>query len=309
MKPSVIAVVSVVAMMAVMLADGAAQGAIVWGVTNGTNDTFSSGGQIFTVDTATGNVVVKASYTKAATGIELFGDIAVRSNGEVYVTYRTNASYPTDWSFVHLAKVNTSSWAFDWTQNLYTAEQGNNSGVNALEFISGELYGVQGGMGAPSNVANLIKFALTGGGATPTNLGSLGTNSVGDITTGPDGRIYYTSFETTPTNELNVVTLNPLSKTGKEIATGGGTDWAGLVGADGKLWAGRCYDGGANSGCQKLYTLDYDTSNATYTATQVYDLGGSLGGTITGLSVPEPATMGFLALGGAAALVRRLRRR
>ena len=299
-----------VSMVAVMFIAGTAQATTIWGVTNGTNDTFWSGGQIFTVDTATGNVAIKHSYTKAATTIQAFGDIAVRANGEVYVTYLTNASYPTDYAFVHLAKVNTSTWAFDWTQNLYTVEAGNNSGVNALEFIGDELYGVTGGLGP---AANLIKFTLTGSGATPTNLGSLGTNSMGDITTGPDGRIYYTSVETAGTSELNVVTLSPLTKTGKEIATG--SDWAGLVGADGKLWAGRCYAGGTwpdtSGAAEMLYTLDYDTTNATYTATMVYDLNGSLGGAITGLSViPEPVTMAglMLGIGSIAGYVRRRRR-
>jgi hypothetical protein len=292
-------------MMMLAVSGSASATATIWGVTNGTDDTFSSGGQIFTVDTATGNVVIKHSYTKAATGIMLFGDIAVRSNGEVYVTYQTNSDSGSNWGHVNLAKVNTSTWAFDWTQNLWgTVGTGWASSVNALEFIDGELYGVTGAMGYHP-AANLIKFTLTGSGATPTNLGSIGTDSIGDITTGPDGRIYYTSVETAGTSELNVVTLSPLSKTGKEIATG--TNWAGLASADGKLWAGRCFSGGANSGCQKLYTLNYDTSDATYTATQMYDLDASLGGTITGLSVleiPEPATIGLLSL-GALSLVRR----
>jgi len=276
MKRSTFAVFGVAAM--VLVFGTTAQADTLWGVTNGTNENFYTGGQIFTVDTATGSVSVKASYGTST--VLAFGDIAVRDNGEVYVTY-----YGED-GFDKLAKVNTSTWGFDWVQDLGVW----NDQVNALEFIDGTLYGVTGG-GIP---ANLIQFTLTGSGATATNLGSLGTNSDGDIAKGPDGQIYYTSWETGNTSELNVVTLSPVEKTGKEIATSNG--WSGLVASGWDLFATTWQD-------QKLYTLDYNTSNSTYTATMVWDLSTPLGGNITGLSaqaVPEPG--GIVALVGLGAM-------
>ncbi len=253
-----------------------ASAATLWGCTNGINDAgFWTGGQLFTVDTATGMVSVKQSYGTST--MIAFGDIAVRSNGEVYVTYATGF----DHGFDKIAKVNTTTWAFDWVQDL-----GDSSNqVNALEFIDGTLYGVTGG----GIAANLIQFTLTGSGVTAVTLGSLGINSDGDIAKGPDGRIYYTSWETGSTSELNVVTLSPVGKTGKEIATSSG--WAALVAAEGNLYAGTYWD-------QKLYILNYSTNDPTYSATMVYDLSTSLGGNLTGLSIPEPVTILLMGLGG-----------
>ena len=108
MKRSTFAVFGVAAM--VLVFGTTAQADTLWGVTNGTNENFYTGGQIFTVDTATGSVSVKASYGTST--VLAFGDIAVRNNGEVYVTY-----YGQD-GFDKLAKVNTSTWGFDWVQDL-----------------------------------------------------------------------------------------------------------------------------------------------------------------------------------------------
>ena len=88
-----------------------------------------------------------------------------------------------------------------------------------------------------------------------------------------------------------------MGKTGNEIVTSSG--WSGIEfdPTDLKLYAETYND-------QKLYTLDYDTANSTYTATMAYDLSGSLGGTITRLSVPEvpePATIIVWSLLGLAA--------
>jgi len=260
---------------------------VLWGVTNGTGDSgWWTGGEIFTVDTGTGAVSVKATYPQST--LLAFGDIAVTLTGDVYVTYYG------DNGFDKLAKVNTATWGFDWVQDL----GGWNDQVNALEFLGGTLYGVTGG-GIP---ADLLQFSLTGAGATVTNLGNIGINSDGDLAQNPaDGTVYYTSWETGNTSELNVVQFGPPpAKTGKEIGTLSG--WSGMAFADGELFAGTYWN-------QNLYTLDFGTANPSHTATLKWDLSGSLGGTITGLSyaVPEPLTL--LAIGlsvtGLGAYVRR----
>jgi len=88
----------------VLLAGGAAQaGELLWGVTNGTNDAgWWTGGQIFTVDTTSAAVSIKASYGSST--LKAFGDIALSSSGDVYVTY-----YGDD-GFDKLAKVNATTW-------------------------------------------------------------------------------------------------------------------------------------------------------------------------------------------------------
>lgn len=276
--------------LALTLMVSAASADLLWGTTNGINDSgFWTGGQIFTVDTATGTVNIKATYAPSQ-GVSAFGDIAVRANGEVYTTYMG------DNGFNKLAKVNTTTWAFDWVQNL----GGWNDQVNALTFKNDTLYGVTGG-GIP---ANLIQFTLTGNGATATNLGNIGTNSDGDIAVRPStGTMYYTSWETGNTSELNTINFGPPpSKTGKEISTSNG--WAGLVFSQDSttLYAGTWND-------QKLYTLDFLTANPNFTATVLYDLSGSLGGNITGLDqVPLPGTVVLLGSGlaGLAFYRRRL---
>ncbi len=203
-----------------------------------------------------------------------FGDIAVRPNGEVYVTYATGY----DEGFDKIAKVNTSTWGFDWVQDL----GGKNDQVNALEFIDGELYGVTGG----GIDAYVRKFTLTGSGATVTDIGKIGKNSDGDLTKDPvTGTVYYTSWEGTHT-QLNILDLSTPSESMVAYITGGQDGCAGLVfDKGGTLWAGNYYE-------NKLYTLDKSTAVASFfdTLTGV--------GTVTGLSIPEPATMGLLGLGG-----------
>ena len=281
----------VVGLIAALLFVGAAQaGTTLWGVTNGTGDAgWWTGGEIFTVDTGTGAVSTKATYDSST--LLAFGDIAVRNNGEVYVTY-----YGQD-GFDKLAKVNTSDWSFDWIQDL----GGSNDQVNALTFVGDKLYGVTGG----GIAANLIEFSLTGSGATKTNLGSLGTNSDGDLATHlSTGTTYYTSWETGSKSDLSEIVWSPVSKTNtKEISTSSG--WAGLAFTGDTLWAGTYND-------QNLYTLNYG-GTSPIAATVAYDLSADLGGNITGLDVqvPEPVSMIFFGTGlvGVAGLVTRRRMR
>lgn len=269
---------------AVLLAGGSAQAAgVLWGVTNGTGDAGGwTGGQIFTVDTTTGAVSIKASYGSGT--MKAFGDIALSPSGEVYVTY-----YGDD-GFDKVAKVNTTTWAFDWVQDL----GGWSDQVNALNFVQGRLYGVTGG----GTGANLIAFNLVPGGVTATNLGNIGINSDGDLARDPiSGAVYYTSWSTGNTGELNVIDLAGPSLASTLETNGSG--WSGIeFTSDGTLWAGTYWD-------QKLYTID----PATGLATPMFDLSGALGGPITGLSiqVPAPAAAWLVSLG--ACLVRGLRRR
>lgn len=263
---------------AVLTLSGAVQAATLWGTSHGASN-FYTGGSIWTYDTTTKTLNVKATYDTSQ--LSAFGDIAVRANGEVYVTY-----YGDD-GFDKLAKVNTTTWGFDWVQDL----GGWNDQVNALEFINGELYGVTGG----GIDAYLRKFTLTGSGATVADIGKIGKNSDGDLTMDPiTGTVYYTSWEGSAT-QLNTLDLSAPSRTIVDYITGGQNGWAGLVfSEDGTLWAGNYYE-------NKLYTINKDTAVAAF-----YDnLTGV--GTVTGLSIiPEPATMLLLGLGGL--LCRRFKR-
>jgi hypothetical protein len=257
---------------------GGAQGAVLWGTSHSTSG-FWQGGSIWTYDTVSKTLSVKATYDTST--LIAFGDIAVRADGEVYVTYATGYND----GFDKLAKVNTTTWGFDWVQDL----GGSNDQVNALEFIDGQLYGVTGG----GIDAYVLKFTLTGTGAIVSNLGKIGKNSDGDLTKDPvTGNVYYTSWEATA-SQLNILDLSVPSETMVAYITGGQNGWAGLAcDQGGTLWAGNYYE-------NKLYTLDKATAAAAY-----YDTLTGVG-TVTGLSIPEPATMALLALGG---LVLRKRR-
>ena len=272
--------ITICTIAAVLMLVSPAQAAVLWGNSHSAAG-FWQGGSIWTYDTATMTLNVKATYDTSQ--LIAFGDIAVRSNGEVYVTYAPDF----DSGFNMLAKVNTTTWGFDWVQNL----GGTSDQVNALEFIDGELYGVTGG----GIDARVRKFTLTGTGVIVTDIGKIGTNSDGDLTRDPvTGIVYYTSWEGSA-SQLNTVDLATPTQAMVAYITGGQHGWAGLVFDEGgTLWAGNFYE-------NKLYTMNKSTAVATYfdTLTGV--------GTVTGLStIPEPATIALLALGGVL-LRRRIR--
>ncbi|MBN2582483.1 MAG: PEP-CTERM sorting domain-containing protein [Planctomycetes bacterium] len=266
----------IVSLVAVLAASTPAGADTLWGTSHASAG-FWQGGSIWTYDTVSNVLDVKATYTTAT--LLAFGDIAVNAAGDVYVTF-----YGQD-GFDQLAKVNTTTWGFDWVQDL----GGSADQINALEFIGDDLYGVTGG----GIDARVRRFSLTGSGATVTDIGKIGINSDGDLTRDPDtGTVYYTSWESSA-SQLNTVDLTVPSETKVAFITGGQNGWAGMVfGGDGTLWAGNYYE-------NKLYTIDKATGVATY-----FDgLDGV--GTVTGLSVPEPATMALVGLGLAALAARR----
>jgi hypothetical protein len=269
---------------------GAAQADTLWGVTNGTGDAgFWSGGEVFTVDTSNGNVSVKATYNN----MKAFGDIALNSGGDVYVTYATDFGS----GFNKLAKVDTSNWTFTWTQTL--PEQ-----VNALTFINGKLYGAAGG----GSFDMLYRFDTLDGVTAPASVGPAGLlGSDGDLFHNPaTGKTYnvYTPGSIGNLVELNTTTgagtvIGTLNSTAQFGTTNGGQDygWSGMeFDSNGKLWAGTFWD-------QNLYSRP-DVLAGSNVALE-YDLSADLGGTITGLSIPEPASLGLLAIGGLALLRRR----
>ena len=272
--------------VALILPSISASAYTLWGVTNGTNNAgFWSGGELFTVDTTTGAVSVKQSYTN----LLAFGDIAVNPYGEVYVTYAP------DWGgFNKLAKVNTSTWQFDWSMNLPTQ-------MNALTFVGDKLYGHAGG----GSLDGLFNFSVLDGTTAPTFIGNSGfLGSDGDLAynnlTGKLFNIY------TPGAVAQFVQLDINSGAGTLLGPFGNTaggqqyGWGGLeFTPDGELWAGSFWD-------KNLY--QYVAGNPV----AVHNLNGKIGGTITGLShpIPEPA---FFQMGALAAMsglgLLRLRRR
>ncbi|MBN1395348.1 MAG: PEP-CTERM sorting domain-containing protein [Pirellulales bacterium] len=268
-------------------------GDVLWGVTNGINDTgFWTGGEIFTVDTGTGNVAIKAAYaySGAAGDVRGFGDIAMNGNGDMYVTYYSDGAG----NFKTLAKVNTSDWSFEWTQTM--PEQ-----INALTFVGDTLYAAAGG-GA---VDNLYKFNSLDGTTAPTLIGASGyLGSDGDLFyDAPNDKLYNVY---TPNSTGNLVELNRTTGVGTLIGTLNGTakfgtttgsvnyGWAGMeFDSAGKLWA-------ANWNDQILYSRPNLLPGSD--VVQEFDLSTSLGGNITGLSIPEPGTIAMLIFAGLTAL-------
>ena len=139
-------------------------------------------------------------------------------------------------------------------------------------------------------------------GDNPANLGNIGINSDGDLDVNSSGTVYYTSWQTGSTSEMNTINFGPppsLSST-NEITTSSG--WSGIAfDAADTLWMGTYWD-------QNLYTYDF---GPTHSASLIYDLSADLGGNITGLSavVPEPASMALMGMGLVGLAATRIRKR
>jgi hypothetical protein len=264
----------------------------LYGTTNGINDAgFWTGGEIFGVDTSTGDTQVFANYDD----INGFGDIAINRHGEMFVTYSDN------FAFDQLAKVNTTDWSFEWVQAL--PEQ-----VNALTFIDDTLYGAAGG----GSLDNLYRFDTLDGATAPTAVGASGYfGSDGDLVYDYGTDKLYNVY--TPASTGGLVEVDPGTGTGTPVGgtivgskfgtTTGGFEygWGGLELLDGTLYAATYWE-------QNLYTRTGFGPGDSVSV--LYDLNADLGGGITGLSrpVPEPATM--IALGaGLAALAARRRKK
>lgn len=234
------------------------QSETLWGVTNGTGDAGpGSGGEIFTFDIATGAVQVLATY--AAPGLLGFGDIAVRDNGEIYVTFANSAG-----GYNRLAKLNTTTWTFDWIEDL-----SGTGAVNALEFIGGRLLGVTAGASA-----SLLEFILETDGASVRTLGTLGNGSEGDLAADGEGAVWYTAAESGSTALYTVEPGPPTTKSAGVVMSRGGV--SGLAfDRYGMLWAGA-HD------AQTLFTV-----RAPFAAVvDGFDASATLGGGIEGLSRP-----------------------
>lgn len=267
----------------------------LWGVTNGTGDNgFWTGGEIFTVDTANGTTNTLATYMSGGSEVRAFGDIALSPSGDVYVTYFSDATG----DFKTLAKVNTSTWMFDWTQTVSVQ-------MNSLTFVGNTLFAHAGG----GSVDGLYRFDTLDGAAAPTFVGNSGfVGSDGDLAYDrAAGKLYnvYTPNATGNLAELDISTgaatlVGTLNGTAKFGTTQGGQNygWSGLeFDSDGKLWAGTYWD-------QTLYSRPDVLAGSDVVVE--YDLSGSLGGNITGLSViPEPASVFLLGLGAITLLRRR----
>jgi len=284
----------------------AGQGPVLYGCTNGTGDSgFWTGGDIFTVNTSTGAAVVLKSYTQAGDGIYAFGDIAFTTH-HLYATVWNTTSY----DFTTLVKMDfLGNIVNSWNIGAYgTDGSGAQRQVNSLHGANDNtLYGIEGG--GVSN-ADLVRFDLDPNGdlIIRTDLGVVGNAADGDLANNPETDVWYGTFWSATGSTLDTITLSPVGKTvgpNTGMDAGGGA-CAGLefttVGYDytdgltGTLWAGTYND-------QKLYSIDSLTTGGH---TMRYDLSPVLGGTITGLTIPEPATMSLLVLGGLA--LRRRRR-
>jgi len=306
---------SMVALSVVALVAGAAAGGDkLWG-TSYLTTSYYSGAQLWTVDTATGNVSMIRSYDPTTDeldgdGIKGFGDIADPGNGYLYVTVYTEGTQ----SFDLLAKLDPTTgtilnhWDICDAYPTYTYSHGMDGSsvkatVNSLRAHDGKLYGIEGG-GVDN--AGLVTITLDAAGdfVSRSDSGDAGYMADGDLAIHPTTGTWYGTFWTSTGSTLDTIdpsTGNGTTGPNTGIGSGGGS-CAGLAfTSDGTLWAGSWAD-------RKLYTIDSLTTGGH---TEVYDLGvgDQIGGHITGLAVPEPMTLGLLALGGVGALARRRRRR
>jgi hypothetical protein len=281
----------------------------LWGTGSPDWGTGSSGPSpvIFQFDTATGAITTTYSFESS----NWMWTAGVADDGNYL--YASHNTYDDKYD-LKIAKINRNTGAVLSDTSIAGFLGQTYSQVNALDFHEGKLYAVENATSGSTLRGYALEIQLDAGGDV--------TGAVRGAYVGPypdcgldyhDGLWYATSWgytdESTPKEGSLIYTSPDIMDTNFTQVGTSAVEGIGMI--DG--WE---FDEAATLFAVTWYddpTTVYDVNPATWVATALYDLAPQLPSDIiqlNGLSeVPEPATIGFLALGGVAALLRRVRRR